>query len=100
MYVIIIIIIIIWAALITEKGFQFSQDTCQITYIHYGLKCMDWSSDNFAQNVKIYIYESLLDQQYRKLWKSFIMSDHLCKYCPKVLEAQYSDFIVEVDPYC
>ena len=28
----------------------------------------------------------------------FLMSDHLWKHCSKVLEAQYNDFIVEVDP--
>ena len=50
------------------------------------------------QMSKYILSESLIDQQYRTLHNFFKMSDHFWKHCPKVLEAQYINFIVEVDP--
>ena len=60
---------------------------------------MDSSPDNLAQNVKNILSESVIDQQYRTLDIFFKWVTIFKNKCPKILEAQYINFIVEVNPY-
>ena len=91
-------IVIIRAALITEKYFQFSRHMCIIT--------STWSSNVWIKALKIlhrmskYIYFWNLNRSLiQKTLKNFYNEWPLWKHCPKVLKAQYSDSIVEVGPY-
>ena len=49
----VIYIVFIWAALIIEKYFRFSQHMYLITYFTIDSTCLDSSPYNFAPNVKI-----------------------------------------------
>ena len=68
-----------------------------ITYFHYGLKTSMnrtcWSFDNFWHRKSKYIVShSFIDQQYRILYETVIMSDHLGKHRPSLFKCYTNVF--------